>query len=36
MKQEFTEYIKAHIKDYLPPEYQDAMISADTVIKSNP
>lgn len=35
MKQEFTEYIKAHIKDYLPPEYQDAMISADTVIKSN-
>lgn len=35
MKQEFAEYIKAHIKDYLPPEYQDAMISADTVIKSN-
>lgn len=35
MKQEFAEYIKAHIKDYLPPEYQDAVISADTVIKSN-
>ena len=28
MKQDFTEYIKAHIKDYLPPEYQDAVISS--------
>lgn len=35
MKQEFAEYIKAHIRDYLPQEYQDAVISADTVIKNN-
>lgn len=35
MDNNFTEYIREHIKEYLPQEYQDAVISADTVTKSN-
>jgi hypothetical protein len=31
----FTEYIKEHIKEYLPPEYQDAVISTNEVTKNN-
>ena len=33
--QEFQEYIKGEIKDYLPKEYQDARVTIDTVTKNN-
>ena len=35
MNQEFVDYIKDHIREYLPPEYQDAVISTNKVTKNN-
>lgn len=35
MNNNFAEYIKEHIKEYLPPEYQDAVVSTERVTKSN-
>lgn len=35
MNQDFAEYVKDHIREYLPPEYQDADISIKKVTKSN-
>lgn len=35
MNQELMEYIKNHIKEYLPLEYQDASIALEKVTKSN-
>lgn len=35
MKQEFTDYIKEHIKDYLPDDYADAAVTIETVVKNN-
>lgn len=35
LTQEFIEYVKAHIKEYLPPEYETAEISVHEVVKSN-
>lgn len=33
--QEFNQYVKDHIKEYLPPEYETAKVSAVEVTKSN-
>ena len=33
--QEFTQYVKDHIKEYLPPEYETAKVSVEAVTKSN-
>ena len=33
--QEFNQYVKDHIKEYLPPEYETARISVEEVTKSN-
>lgn len=35
MNQNFVEYVKSHIKEYLPMEYQNAVISVNEVTKSN-
>lgn len=35
MDQDFITYVKDHIKDYLPPEYQEAEVSVNEVTKSN-
>lgn len=35
MNQELMEYIKNHIKEYLPLEYQDASIVLEEVTKNN-
>ena len=35
MNTEFTEYIKSHIREYLPPEYQEANITLEEVTKGN-
>lgn len=35
LTQEFIEYVKAHIKEYLPPEYETAEIAVHEVVKSN-
>ncbi|MFQ7418729.1 MAG: hypothetical protein ACLRNZ_02030 [Blautia massiliensis (ex Durand et al. 2017)] len=35
MNQNFVEYVKSHIKEYLPTEYQNAVISINEVTKSN-
>lgn len=35
MNNNFAEYIKKHIKEYLPPEYQDAVVSIEKITKSN-
>ncbi|XBX09338.1 DUF5688 family protein [Enterocloster clostridioformis] len=35
MNQDFINYVKDHIKEYLPPEYQDAVISIQKVTKNN-
>ena len=35
MKQNFVEYVKSHIKEYLPMEYQNAVISVNERTKSN-
>lgn len=35
MNQDFVEYVKDHIRKYLPPEYQEAAISIHEVTKSN-
>ena len=35
MNQDFVDYVKDHIREYLPPEYQDAVISTDKVTKNN-
>lgn len=35
MNHEFAEYVKDHIREYLPPEYQDAAVSLNEVTKSN-
>ena len=33
--QEFNQYVKDHIREYLPPEYETARVSIHEVIKSN-
>lgn len=35
MNQNFVEYVKSHIKEYLPMEYQNAVVSINEVTKSN-
>ena len=35
MNQNFIDYVKSHIKEYLPTEYQKAVISINEVTKSN-
>lgn len=35
MNQNFIDYVKSHIKEYLPTEYQNAIISINEVTKSN-
>ena len=35
MNQNFIDYVKSHIKEYLPTEYQNAVISINEVTKSN-
>lgn len=35
LTQEFTEYVKEHIKDYLPSDYETAKVSVHEVTKSN-
>lgn len=35
MRQDFVEYVKNHIQDYLPEEYQDAQITLEKVTKGN-
>lgn len=35
MNQEFTEYIKSHIQEYLPEDYQDANVTLEEVTKGN-
>ena len=35
LNQNFVEYVKSHIKEYLPMEYQNAVISVNEVTKSN-
>lgn len=35
MNTEFAEYIKNHIREYLPPEYQEAHITLEEVTKGN-
>ncbi len=33
--EEFNQYVKDHIKEYLPPEYETAKVSIQEVTKSN-
>ena len=35
MNTEIAEYIKNHIREYLPPEYQEAHITLEEVTKGN-
>ena len=35
MNQNFVEYVKSHIKEYLPMEYQNAVVSINEVTRSN-
>ena len=35
LNQNFVEYVKSHIKEYLPMEYQNAVVSINEVTKSN-
>ena len=35
MNRDFAEYIKEHIREYLPLEYQDADASIEKITKSN-
>lgn len=35
MRQDFVEYVKNHIKDYLPEDYHDAKIILEKVTKGN-
>ena len=35
LNQNFIDYVKSHIKEYLPTEYQNAVISINEVTKSN-
>ncbi len=35
MNTEIAEYIKSHIREYLPPEYQEANITLEEVTKGN-
>lgn len=35
MNQEFAQYIKNHIQEYLPQDYQDANITLEEITKGN-
>lgn len=35
MNQEFAEYIKSHIREYLPEDYQDANVTLEEITKGN-